>query len=105
MWFGPPILSRFQDLGYKTQDSTMQDIGDRIKCRIQEYIRPLQPHGPLRRGRPMTGSTAKRWTFLLNAKAYIPGEESEEGNGTKLFLVRGRQIAPKPCAYTQIKLF
>ena len=35
--FGVPYTtSRLPDLGYKTEDSIMQDIGDRGKCRTQE---------------------------------------------------------------------
>ena len=36
MVWGPYTTSRLQDLGYKTQDSIMQDIGNRSKCRTQE---------------------------------------------------------------------
>ena len=51
-WFGLPILHPLlQDLGYKTQDNTMQDMRDRSKCRIQDHIPSTQPCGPVCRSR------------------------------------------------------
>ena len=34
--WGPYTTSRLQDLGYKTQDTCMQNIGNRSKCRTHE---------------------------------------------------------------------
>ena len=59
---------RLQDFGYKTQDSTTQDIGDRSKFRIQEYIQPPQPAGLLGWGQRMTGSALRAVNVLCRKK-------------------------------------
>ena len=71
--------SRLQDVGYKTPDRIMQGIvGDRSKCRMQEYILPPQPLGPLFRSQRITGRASRAVNVLCRVKLHIRLKEFEE---------------------------